>query len=169
MKYGQIRKYDISNGPGIRTSVFVTGCTHKCKGCFNELYMDFDYGSDWTEVQTNLVSKCMQEKEIAGLSLLGGEPFQNTAPLIPIVRKIREELPPDKTIWVYSGYTFEQLMADELKVELLELCDVLVDGKFVLELKNPRLKFRGSANQRILDIRQSLAAKQPVLIPEYNN
>ncbi len=131
--------------------------------------MDFNYGSDWTDIQTNLVAKCLMEKEISGLSLLGGEPFQNTAPLIPIIRKVRETMPEGKNIWVYSGYTFEQLVQDELKKELLSLCDVLVDGKFMLDLKNPRLKFRGSANQRIIDVPKSLEAMEPIVIPEFNN
>lgn len=213
MRYGQIRNYDIANGPGIRTTIFVTGCTHHCKGCFNELYMDFDYGNLWTDIQTDLIVKCLQDRTVSGLTVLGGEPMQNADGLIPVLSKIRESigwpekkdsledeqaLKPEqtsgflqnprpahtqgftqtpksvasrkkerKTIWIYSGYTFEEILADEKKVELLSLCDVLVDGRFVEELKNPRLKFRGSENQRVINVRESLKMGKAVLMPGY--
>lgn len=169
MRYGQIRNYDIANGPGIRISIFVTGCTHRCKGCFNELYMDFNYGNLWTDVQTDLIVKCLDDISISGLTVLGGEPMQNTDGLIPVLTKIRESIgrTEKKTIWIYSGYTFEEIMRDEQKVRLLSLCDVLVDGRFVEELKNPRLKFRGSENQRVIDIPESLRTGSAVLLPGY--
>lgn len=171
MRYGQIRKYDIANGPGIRTSIFVTGCTHNCKGCFNALYMDFEYGDLWTDEQTSLIAKCLAEPMIAGLSILGGEPFQNAVALTEILTQLREKQSksgaPLKPIWIYSGYTFEEILQDEARTSLLKLCDVLVDGRFVESLKNIRLKFRGSENQRILDIKESLKTGKPSLIPEY--
>lgn len=169
MNYAQIRKYDIANGVGIRTSVFVTGCTHHCKGCFNELYMDPDYGNRWTDTQTQLLIDCLKESTISGLSLLGGEPFQSEVALAEIVTQVRESGALDgKDVWVYSGYTFEQLLEDEDKKRLLCLCDVLVDGRFVEEKKDPRLRFRGSSNQRIIDVKKSLEAGEPVLIEEFN-
>lgn len=169
MRYGQIRNYDIANGPGIRTTIFVTGCTHRCKGCFNELYMDFNYGTPWTEVQTELILKCLKDPSISGLTVLGGEPMQNAEGLIPVLTKVRESIGrgSEKTIWLYSGYTFEEILADEKKVSLLSLCDVLVDGRFVEELKNPRLKFRGSENQRVINVGESLKIGDVVLMPGY--
>lgn len=187
MRYGQIRNYDIANGPGIRTSIFVTGCTHHCKGCFNELYMDFDYGNLWTDVQTGLLVKCMEDTNISGLTVLGGEPMQNIDGLMEVLPKVREAIDSlaekqaaksalpnatkkparKKTIWLYSGYTFEEILLDENKVKLLSFCDVLVDGRFVEELRNIRLKFRGSENQRILDVPASLKERRPVLLPGY--
>ncbi len=170
MRYGQIRKYDIANGPGIRTSIFVTGCTHNCKGCFNQQYMDFNYGELWTDKQTNLVAACLAENIIAGLSILGGEPFQNAVALTEILTQLKEKMSKsgmsEKPIWIYSGYTFEEILADEARKKLLTLCNVLVDGRFVEELKNIRLKFRGSENQRIIDIKKSLELGVPVLIPD---
>lgn len=169
MRYGQIRNYDIANGPGIRTTIFVTGCTHRCKGCFNELYMDFNYGNLWTDTQTELIIKCLKDPSISGLTVLGGEPMQNAEGLIPVLTKVRESIGrgSEKTIWLYSGYTFEEILADEKKVSLLSLCDVLVDGRFVEELKNPRLKFRGSENQRVINVGESLKIGDVVLMPGY--
>lgn len=162
MRYGQIRQYDVSNGEGIRTSVFVTGCTHACKNCFNEEYQDFSAGEVWGEAQTELVVRYLDDPCVAGLTLLGGEPFQNTKELLPIVRTLRSRV--SKSIWIYSGYTFEELLQDEEKVQLLSLCDVLVDGRFVEEKKDLTLKFRGSSNQRILDVKQSLKTGRAVLL-----
>lgn len=194
MRYGQIRHYDVANGPGIRTSIFVTGCTHRCKGCFNELYMDFNYGNEWTEVQTELILKCLDDETVSGLTVLGGEPMQNTDGLIELISRVREQIErsrqteqseqilyPDrtgggaerigfskeKTVWIYSGYTYEEILQDKDRRTLLALCDVLVDGRFVEELKNNRLKFRGSENQRVIDIRESLRCGNVVLMPGY--
>lgn len=161
MHYGQIRKYDIANGEGIRTSIFVTGCTHKCFNCFNEEYQDPQFGDVWTEVQTKQVIDFVSDDNVQGLTLLGGEPFQNVEGLLDVVKAVRQAVP-QKDIWVYSGYTFEQLIADSSKLPLLELCDILVDGPFVDALKDPSLRFRGSSNQRLLDVKQSLVAKAPV-------
>lgn len=162
MRYGQIRQYDIANGEGIRTSVFVTGCTHKCPACFNEEYQDFTAGQLWTEETTAEVLRYLSGPEVAGLTLLGGEPMQNVGGLRSLVRRVREEYPL-KSVWVYSGYTFEEILADEERLSLLRLCDVLVDGRFVNALRDPALRFRGSSNQRIIDISGSLAAGEVVL------
>lgn len=165
MRYGQIRKYDVANGPGIRCSFFVTGCRHKCPECFNQEYQDFNYGKIWTEEETATIINYLQLNEVEGLTILGGEPFQNTSDLINIVEKIREES--QKNIWIYSGYTYEQILADPLKKKLLSLCDVLVDGLFIKNLKNLRLKFRGSSNQRIIDIKKSLQENRVLTINKF--
>lgn len=162
MRYGQIRRYDVANGPGIRTSFFVTGCTHNCPECFNKEYQNFQAGDEWTKTQTKEVLEHLKESVVDGLTILGGEPFQNLPDLTSIISEIREYS--DKSIWIYSGYTFEQIIDDPVKFDLLKLCDVLVDGLFVNELKNLSLKFRGSSNQRIIDIKKSLELNQVTIL-----
>lgn len=162
MRYGQIRRYDIANGPGIRTSFFVTGCTHRCKDCFNEEYQDFNAGDIWTDEDTNRVIDYLNEDIVDGLTILGGEPFQNTLDLIEILKKIKTET--NKDIWIYSGYTYDEILEDRSKNELLELCDILVDGLFINELKDLSLRFRGSSNQRIIDIKKS--SKENIILWE---
>ena len=164
MNYAQIRKYDVANGPGIRTTIFVTGCTHNCKECFNKEYQDFNFGDPWTDKDTEMVKDYLNQPEVAGLTLLGGEPFQNVEGLVPLLKEIRKST--DKDIWIFSGDTFEAIKADEKKFELLKLCDVLVDGPFVIELKDLRLKFRGSSNQRIIKIKDSIEEDKVVLWEE---
>lgn len=164
MNYAQIRKYDVANGPGIRTTIFVTGCTHNCKECFNKEYQDFNFGDPWTDKETEMVKDYLNQPEVAGLTLLGGEPFQNVEGLVPLLKEIRKST--DKDIWIFSGDTFETIRADEKKFELLKLCDVLVDGPFVNELKDLRLKFRGSSNQRIIKIKDSIEEDKVVLWEE---
>lgn len=162
MRYGQIRHYDIANGEGIRSSIFVTGCTHKCPNCFNEEYQDFHAGTEWTQKETDEIIAYVSDPNVAGLTLLGGEPMQNTSGLCKIVRAVREAQP-HKTVWVYSGYTWEEILEDEKRMALLRLCDVLVDGRFVDALRDPMLRFRGSSNQRVIDIAKSLLANEVVL------
>ena len=161
MNYGQIRKYDIANGVGIRTSIFVTGCTRHCPDCFNEEYQDFHAGKPWTDAETALVISYLKDDNVEGLTLLGGEPMQNAKGLAKVVRAAKAAV--GKSTWVYSGYLWEEILVDPEKKELLKTCDVLVDGPFVAALKNPRLRFRGSANQRVIDIQKSLAAGEIVL------
>ena len=161
MNYGQIRKYDIANGVGIRASIFVTGCTRHCPDCFNEEYQDFHAGKPWTDAETALVISYLKDDNVEGLTLLGGEPMQNAKGLAEVVRAAKAAV--GKSTWVYSGYLWEEILADPEKKELLETCDVLVDGPFVAALKNPRLRFRGSANQRVIDVQKSLAAGEIVL------
>ena len=160
--FAQIRPLDVANGPGIRVSIFVAGCTHNCPGCFNQEYMDFNYGDPWTEAQTQQVIEALSNPVIAGLTLLGGEPMQNLW-LRCVLKEIKRQV--DKPIWIYSGYTFEQIITHRGRAQLLRECDVLVDGLFRQELLDLRLKFRGSSNQRIIDIPSSLAAGQVVLYP----
>ena len=176
MKYSEIKYFDIANGPGIRTSLFVSGCTHHCKGCFNEMTWDFNAGLEYTtEVEGEIISS-LSPSFIAGLTLLGGEPMEvrNQEGIVGLVKKIKNEMP-DKTIWLFSGYTFEELLDKDNKrchgehtMDILENVDVLVDGKFVLELKNQGLKFRGSSNQRIIDMKRSLDENK-VVLTEYMN
>ncbi|MDU6064914.1 MAG: anaerobic ribonucleoside-triphosphate reductase activating protein [Anaerococcus sp.] len=166
MRYGQIRKYDVANGPGIRTSFFVTGCHANCKNCFNEEYMDPNFGNLWTEKQTPEIISYLKKDEIDGLTILGGEPFESTEDLIQIVKKIKKES--NKSIWIFSGFLYEILVNIENAKELLSMCDVLVDGLFVEKLKDLRLKFKGSSNQRTIDIKKSLKSGKVILLDGYN-
>lgn len=161
MNFAQIRKYDVANGPGIRTTIFVTGCTHKCPNCFNEEYQDFNFGNPWTRKETDEVIEDLKLDEVKGLTVLGGEPFQNELDLLQVLRDIKKEV--QKDIWIFSGYTYEEILKYQDKKKLLEECDVLVDGRFVEALKDLSLRFRGSSNQRIIDIKKSLEANEVVL------
>ena len=151
MNYAEIKKVDIANGPGVRVSLFVSGCRNHCKGCFNPETWDFDYGRPFTRATEDEIIKALRPSWIQGLSILGGEPTEeeNAAVLIPFLKRVRAVLP-DKDIWLYSGYTYEALRDKEI----LTLADVLVDGPFLLELKDAGLAFRGSRNQRIIDLRK---------------
>ena len=164
MRYGQIRRYDVANGPGVRTSFFVTGCSHKCPDCFNQEYQDFSAGQEWTDQETQEIINNLSLEEITGLSILGGEPFQNTEDLFPVVKSIRQKS--KKSIWVYSGYSYEELIREPLRKELLGLCDVLVDGLFLKEKKDLRLLFRGSSNQRIIDLNETSRQNHIILWEE---
>lgn len=161
MHYGQIRRYDIANGIGIRSTIFVTGCTRKCPECFNTEYQDFNAGKEWTDKETELIISYLKDPNVEGLTLLGGEPMQNAEGLVEIVKAIKKEV--NKSIWVYSGYKWEEILQDPNKKALLEICDVLVDGPFIIALRDMRLRFRGSSNQRIIDIQESLKQGKIVL------
>ncbi len=170
MNYATIKKYDIANGPGVRVSLFVSGCTHYCKNCFNSIAWDFNYGNPFTEEVENELLQALSNSHIAGLTLLGGEPLEpsNQRGLISFLRKVKEQLP-DKTIWCYTGYTYETdvligKVHTEITDEFLSYLDVLVDGEFVESLKNLNLQFRGSSNQRLIDVQQSLKQKQTILM-----
>lgn len=165
MNYGQIRKYDIANGPGIRTSIFVTGCKLNCKNCFNKEYQDPNFGQTWTQKTTNQVINYLKSEEISGLSILGGEPFESANDLINILNDINNKI--NKNIWIYSGYTFEYLMKNPVYKQLLEKVDVLVDGPFIESKKDLKLKFRGSSNQRIIDVKSSLINDKAILLNGY--
>ena len=164
MNYASIRTCDIANGEGVRVSLFVSGCTHRCKGCFNPDQWDFAYGEPFTrEVETRLLS-ALEPSFIAGLSLLGGEPMEpsNLRALVPFLRRYRERFGETKTLWGYTGCVLEELRPDaadsrwrtEVTDEFLSMVDVLVDGPFVEEQKDISLPFRGSSNQRILRLRR---------------
>ena len=156
MNYAQIRKYDTANGPGIRSSLFVAGCTHNCPGCFNQDYMKFNYGTTWSQAIEEKFITDLQEPQIKGVTILGGEPMDqiNDDDLFNLLKRIKAET--GKNIWLYSGYTFEQITTHAKRRSILEFCDVLVDGLFVEELKNLKLRFKGSSNQRIIDVQKSL-------------
>jgi len=167
MNYANIKKFDIADGTGVRVSLFVSGCRHHCKGCFQPETWDFNYGNPFTPKTENEIIEALAPDYISGLTLLGGEPFEpeNQVVLYPFVKKVKE-LYPQKNIWCYSGYTFEELLSDshpvtDVTLDFLKLIDVLVDGKFILELKNISLQFRGSSNQRILDVQKSLTQGIP--------
>ncbi len=161
MYYSEIKNCDIANGEGIRVSLFVSGCTHKCKGCFNEIAWDFKAGEEFTREVEDKILKMMSSSYINGLTLLGGEPFEvaNQRGLLPFLRRVKEKYP-DKNIWCYTGYTYETDLLSESRArcectdEMLSYIDILVDGEFIEEKKDIRLKFRGSSNQRILDLRK---------------
>ena len=163
MRYGQIRQYDIANGPGIRATVFVTGCSRRCVNCFNEEYQDFNAGSEWTAAETKRLISYLQDDTNSGLTLLGGEPMENAEDLLALVQAVRRAVP-EKSIWVYSGFLYEEILAQPARKALLEACDVLVDGPFVDALKDPGLYFRGSSNQRIIDVAKSREAGRAVLL-----
>ena len=163
MNYGEIKSFDIANGEGVRVSLFVSGCTHHCKNCFNKETWDFNFGKPFTKEVENSIIEMLSPDYIVGLSLLGGEPFepQNQRALLPFLRRVKEKFP-DKSIWCYTGYLFDDELLSESRArcectdEMLSLIDVLVDGEFVQELYNITLAFRGSENQRIIDVQKSL-------------
>ena len=174
MNYATIKPVDIANGPGVRVSLFVSGCTHRCKGCFNEEAWDFQFGKPFTEeVQKQLLSS-LDHDYIEGLTLLGGEPMEpsNQESLLPFIKAVREHLP-GKTIWCFTGYDFEKdILGKMMKTsavtrELIPLFDVMVDGKFVAEKKNLSLKFRGSEDQRVLNVKKSLEEGRGVWMEEF--
>lgn len=170
MNYAKINKNDIANGIGVRVTLFVSGCTHFCKGCFNSEAWDFNYGQPFTtEVEEELL-EALAPSWIDGLTLLGGEPMepQNQRALLPFLKRIKE-MYPQKTIWCFSGYTLEdELLKDsrarcEVTDEMLSFIDVLVDGEFVEELKDISLRFKGSSNQRLIDLKPTLATGKVVI------
>lgn len=169
MNYATIKNCDIANGPGVRVSLFVSGCTHHCPGCFNEVAWDFHYGEPFTQEVIDRILAMLAPDYIRGLTLLGGEPFEpeNQGPVLELVRQVREKYP-NKTIWAFSGYLYEKISSGTLgdwKItgELLELLDVLVDGPFIEAKKNLSLRFRGSENQRLIDVPATLSSGQVTL------
>ncbi|MDD6302560.1 MAG: anaerobic ribonucleoside-triphosphate reductase activating protein [Bacillales bacterium] len=172
MNYATIKKFDIADGLGVRVSIFVSGCTHRCKGCFNEIAWPFDYGEKYTEqVEEEILEACGKDY-IEGLTLLGGEPFEliNQEGLISLLRKFKA-MYPQKNIWAYSGYTLDKdILPKEGKVhgkvteEMLSYIDVLVDGKFIEELKDISLRFRGSSNQRLIDLKKTIKEQKIILL-----
>ena len=169
MNYATIKNCDIANGPGVRISLFVSGCTHHCKGCFNEVAWDFDYGEPFTQQTIRTILDMMKPGSIKGLTLLGGEPFEpeNQGPIVELLRQVKKAYP-QKSIWAFSGYLYEKITSHTLgdwavTQEFLSYLDVLVDGPFVEEKKNLALRFRGSENQRLIDMPASLASGKIVL------
>jgi anaerobic ribonucleoside-triphosphate reductase activating protein len=163
MNYAVIKKTDVADGPGVRVALFVSGCTHHCKGCFNSEAWDFAYGKPYTQDTETQIMNALNHSYIRGFSVLGGEPFEpeNRLTVLEIVKKVKAAYP-DKDVWCYTGYDYEKDLQKWIAdgrtevLELLELIDVLVDGEFVEEKKNLRLQFRGSENQRLIDVQKSL-------------
>ena len=172
MYYGEIKNCDIANGAGVRVTLFVSGCTNRCKNCFQPQTWDFCYGQPFTRETEETLLRMLEPSYIRGLTLLGGEPFEpeNQRALLPFLHRVRQAFP-KKDIWAFSGFTLEELLQAgshprcEVTDELLSLLDVLVDGRFVEELKDISLRFRGSSNQRLIDLRQTLAAGQVIQLP----
>ena len=170
MNYATIKNCDIANGPGVRVSLFVSGCTHRCKGCFNEIAWDFNYGQPFTQDTIDDILKMLAPEYVKGITLLGGEPFepQNQPTILELLRQIKMKYP-TKSVWAFSGYLFDRDIVTgrlgpwEITKEYLSYVDVLVDGPFVESLKDLNLRFRGSSNQRIIDVPASLAKGEIVL------
>lgn len=170
MNYSEIKNCDIANGPGVRVSLFVSGCTHHCEGCFNEMTWDFHYGRSFDDSVQEQILAYLEPDYIAGLTLLGGEPLEyaNWQELLPFLKTVREKYP-KKNIWCYTGYRFEEDILDVFCVkwpdmkEFLACIDVLVDGEFILAKKDISLQFRGSDNQRIILVQESLEKGETVL------
>ena len=176
MNYGEIKTTDIANGVGVRTSLFVSGCTHHCKGCFNEETWDFNFGKPFTKEVEDEIIESLRPVYVTGLTILGGEPMEiaNQKALRPFIERVKIELP-GKTIWIYSGYVWEELNDEnnarchcEDTDAILSMIDTLVDGEFKLDLKNISLKFRGSSNQRIIDVQKTLK-EGSIVLSEHND
>ena len=170
MNYAEIKTCDIANGTGVRTALFVSGCRHACPGCFNAIAWDFNMGEPWTSEVEDRVVDSIRPSYIEGITLLGGEPMEpeNQEALVVLLERIRQELP-EKSIWMYSGFTWEELTLEESRARtpyterILRTLDVLVDGRWMQELYDISLRFRGSSNQRLIDVPASLAAGEVVL------
>lgn len=169
MNYAEIKNCDIANGPGVRVSLFVSGCTHHCPGCFNEVAWDFAYGKPFTQETIDLLLSMLAPDYIRGLTLLGGEPFEprNQGAIVELLRQLKARFP-QKSVWAFSGYTFDRIISGtlgdpEITKEYLGYLDVLVDGPFIEAQKDLGLRFRGSANQRLIDVPATLKAGSVVL------
>ena len=173
MYYGEIKNCDIANGEGVRVTLFVSGCTNRCENCFQPQTWDFRYGEPFTRETEDRLLGMLAPEYISGLTLLGGEPFEpeNQRALLPFLRRVRAQYP-EKTIWSFSGFTLEELRTEgshprcEATDEMLSLLDVLVDGRYVDALKDISLRFRGSRNQRLIDLKATRAAGEIILLPD---
>lgn len=170
LHYGEIKNCDIANGVGVRVSLFVSGCTNHCKNCFQPQTWDFEYGKPFTKETEEYIIKLLKPSYINGLTVLGGEPFEpsNQRELYPFLTRVRSEYP-QKSIWMYSGFTYEELTTEggysncEVTWDILNLADVLVDGRYDEELRNIGLRFRGSSNQRLINLKETLKENKIVL------
>lgn len=171
MNYAKIKKMDVADGPGVRVSLFVSGCTHHCKGCFNRETWDFEYGQPYTDATIEEILEALEPTYVQGFTALGGEPFEpeNQGEVLKTLKAIREKYP-TKDIWCYTGYTLESDIfkwieeGNETAREMLECIDVLIDGEFEVEKRNLMLKFRGSDNQRLIDVKKTLATGKTILM-----
>ncbi|MFU7515045.1 anaerobic ribonucleoside-triphosphate reductase activating protein [Clostridium sp. HCS.1] len=164
MNYAKIRKFDVSNGPGVRTTLFVSGCTNNCEGCFNKELQDFDYGEKWTkDIEDNFIRQVMNPN-IVGVNILGGEPMDQIRDkdLSNLLKRIKLET--NKSIWLWSGYLYENILSSNDRNDILKYVDVLIDGRFELNKRNISLKYRGSSNQRVIDVVKSKEANRIIEI-----
>lgn len=163
MRYEKIRKFDVSNAPGVRSTLFVTGCTHDCKGCFNKELQDFGAGEVWTQEDEDNFVSYVKNDNVVGVNILGGEPMQQVMDdcLPNLLKRVKEET--GKSIWLWSGYLLEEILADDKRKRILEYVDVLVDGRFDIDKRNINLKYRGSENQRVIDVKKTLMSDSIVL------
>ena len=165
MKYAQIREMDVTNGSGIGVALFTQGCPYHCKNCFNPETWDFDKGIDWTEETENNIIELLKPEYITRLSILGGEPLieRNIAPLTALLKRVKS-IYPDKQVWLYTGGDFEVL--EGLYEEIFQYIDILIDGRYIDDLRDYKLKWRGSSNQRIIDVQASLKSGDVIFSPE---
>ena len=168
MNYAEIKYNDIANGPGVRTSLFVSGCTHRCKGCFNEVAWDFNYGTPFTQETIDAIINSMKPAYIAGITLLGGEPFEpaNQRGLLPLLKQVKQTYP-DKNIWCFTGYLFDKDIMDKMYETYPETKEMLSYIDICVELKDMMLKFKGSSNQRTIDVQASLKMGTVVIASGY--
>lgn len=165
MKYAELREYDVSNWSGINSTIFFSGCTHNCKGCFNKVAQDFNYGKPYTKEVEDLFVSYIKDEHINGACILGGEPFQQDLDiLLNLVKRIKKET--GKPIYIWSGYLWENLIKDKKKLEVLQYVDVIIDGRFDEDKKDLKLKHKGSSNQREINVKESLKQNKVVLINE---
>jgi anaerobic ribonucleoside-triphosphate reductase activating protein len=164
VKYAEIRKFDVTNGPNVRTTLFVSGCTNNCEGCFNKDLQNFSYGKLWGKETEDEFISYVKNPNVYGVNILGGEPMEQTmdSDLVNLLIRIKEQT--NKPIWLWSGYTFDQIMSDEKKKRILSLVDVLIDGRFEIEKRNISLKYRGSENQRVIEAVKSIKENKVILI-----
>lgn len=163
MRYEKIRKFDVSNAPGVRSTLFVTGCTHNCKGCFNKELQDFEAGKVWTQEDEDNFISYVKNDNVVGVNILGGEPMQQVMDdcLPNLLKRIKEET--GKNIWLWSGYLLEEILENEKRKNILQYVDVLVDGRFDIGKRNINLKYRGSENQRVIDVKKTLISNSVVI------
>ncbi len=157
MRYSKIRKYDVTNGPGVRVTIFVSGCTHNCEDCFNKELQDFEHGKKWTEESENEFMEYVKNPMVVGINVLGGEPLQQLMDncLLNLLKRVKLEYP-QKNIWMWTGDLFEEAIKNDRKKALIECADVLIDGQFEKDKRNIKLKYRGSENQRVIDVKETL-------------
>lgn len=162
MNYSQIRRFDVTNGPGIRTTLFVSGCSNNCLECFNKEQQDFNYGERWNKETEDMFLSYVKSPNVQGVSILGGEPMEQTmdSSLLDLLKRVKVET--GKSIWLWSGFTYENIIQDEKKKEILEYVDVLIDGRFIIAQRNLNLKYRGSENQRVINVAKSIREGQVI-------
>ncbi|PSJ31859.1 ribonucleoside-triphosphate reductase activating protein [Peptostreptococcus russellii] len=163
MRYNKIRRYDVTNGPGVRTTIFVSGCTHNCEDCFNKELQDFEYGDIWSQKSEDEFIDYVSNPMVVGINVLGGEPLQQTMDdsLLDLLKRVKNEFP-EKSIWLWTGDLFEEAIENEKKLAIIEQVDVIIDGQFQKDKRNIKLKYRGSENQRVIDVRESLEKDEVV-------